>query len=240
MARHFGIRRTMGAATVLGALLGVGALLVLSEQSSARQGAALVRGNKPGEWRFWGADAWSTRYSALDQINAQNFNSLQVAWQWNAAQDGEDEYYRTTPLYANGRLLTVATTHRYAYAVDPANGKTLWAWNTFKEGIRYQKAPRQFAGRGLSYWTDGTNERVIVATPGYHLVSLDAKTGKPDPKFGKDGVVDLMDGLGYPLVPLAVDDTGSLVISEEMPARRARPGETWDAAKKIGADGTIG
>src|SRR5438067_3536052 len=122
MARHFGIRRTMGAATVLGALLGVGALLVLSEQSSARQGAALVRGNKPGEWRYWAADAWSTRYSALDQINANNFDSLQVAWQWNAGQYGEDEYYRTTPLYANGRLLTVATNRRKAFAIDPSTG----------------------------------------------------------------------------------------------------------------------
>jgi quinoprotein glucose dehydrogenase len=76
--------------------------------------ATLVRGNAPGEWRYWGADAWSTRYSPLDQINASNFGTLQVAWQWNAAVDGPDEYYRTTPLYANGRLYTVATTHRYA------------------------------------------------------------------------------------------------------------------------------
>jgi quinoprotein glucose dehydrogenase len=216
------------------------ATVLVATQSGARQGTGLVRGNKPGEWRVWGADAWSTRYSSLDQINASNFNSLQVAWQWNAAQDGEDEYYRTTPLYANGRILTVATTHRYAYAVDPATGATLWSWNTLNEGVRYQKAPRQFAGRGLAYWTDGTSERAIIATPGYHLVSLDAKTGKPDPKFGKNGVVDLQDGLGYPLVPLAVDDSGPLIISEAAPLRKAKPGETWDPVKKIGADGQVG
>jgi quinoprotein glucose dehydrogenase len=240
MARRFAHRRTTRIVILAGLLVSAGAVLVASRSTSAQQAAALVRGNKPGEWRFWGGDAWSTRYSALNQINAQNFSSLQVAWQWNAARDGEDEYYRTTPLYANGRLFTVATTHRYAYAVDPATGNTLWSWNKFNEGIRYQKAPRQFAGRGLAYWTDGANERVIVVTPGYHLVSLDAKTGQPDPKFGKDGVVDLMDGLGYPLVPLAVDDSGPLEISEAYPARRAKPGETWDAATKTGADGTVG
>ena len=109
-----------------------------------------------------------------------------------------------------------------------------------EEGIRWQKAPRQFAGRGPTYWTDGTEERVIVVTPGYHMVSLDAKTGRPDPKFGTNGVVDLQDGLGYPLVPLAVDDSGSLVISDAAPARKAKPGETWDPVKKIGADGTVG
>jgi len=198
-----------------------------------------VRGNAPGEWRVWGADAWSTRYSPLDQINASNFDSLQIAWRWNANPFGPDEYYRTTPLYANGRVFTVATTRRIAAALDPMTGETLWMWR-LDEGIRWQKAARQFAGRGLTYWTDGTQERVIVVTPGYHMASLDARTGIPDPAFGRNGVVDLMEGLGLPLVPLAVDDSGSLIISDAAPARRARPGETWDPATRTGADGTVG
>jgi quinoprotein glucose dehydrogenase len=198
-----------------------------------------ARGNVAGEWRAWGADLWSTRYSPLDQINAQNFNSLQIAWQWNAGEFGQDEYYRTTPLYANGRLLAVATSHRMAFALDPATGKVLWKWG-MDEGIRWQKAPRRYAGRGLAYWTDGSQERAIVITPGYRLVSLDAKTGLPDSKFGKNGLVDLMEGLGLPLVPLAVDDTGELIISDAAPARRAKPGETWDPVKHLGADGTMG
>ncbi|MCC7003783.1 MAG: PQQ-binding-like beta-propeller repeat protein [Gemmatimonadaceae bacterium] len=201
--------------------------------------SGLVRGNAPGEWRYWGGDAFSTRYSPLDQITAENFSKLAVAWQWDAGTFGPDEYYRTTPLYANGRLFTVATTRRSVMALDPETGETLWMYR-LEEGIRWQKAPRQFAGRGPTYWTDGKEERVIVVTPGYHMVSLDAKTGRPDPKFGKDGVVDLMTGLGYDLVPLAVDDSGSLIISDAAPARRAKPGETWDPVKKIGADGTIG
>jgi glucose dehydrogenase len=198
-----------------------------------------VRGNVPGEWRVWGGDAWSTRYSPLDQIDASNFDRLEMAWQWNAGTFGPDEYYRTTPLYANGRLFTVATTRRSTMAIDPETGETLWMWR-LEEGIRWQKAPRQFAGRGLAYWTDGGAERVIVVTPGYHLASLDARTGLPDPKFGRNGIVDLQDGLGFPLVPLAVDDSGSLIISDAAPARRARPGETWDPVTKTGADGTVG
>src|SRR5512143_889241 len=191
-SRPIGSRRagrvlgTAGTAILLATAVGA-ALLVRATQSSAVQGTQLVRGNKPGEWRYWGGDAWSSRYSALDQINASNFNSLQVAWQWNAGAFGSDEYYRTTPLYANGRLFTVATTRRVATAIDPDNGETLWMWR-LDEGIRWQKAPRQFAGRGLAYWTDGREERVIVITPGYHLISLDAKTGRPDAAFGKDGV----------------------------------------------------
>ena len=223
----------------LSGLLALTAILALPSLGARQQ---LVRGNAPGEWRYWGGDAWSTRYSSLDQINGTNFKDLQVAWKWNAAVDAPDEYYRTTPLYANGRLFTVASTHRYAYAIDPATGTTSWSWK-LEEGIRWQKAPRQFAGRGLAYWTDGRgNERVVVVTPGYHMAILDAKTGKGDPAVGakKDGVIDLMEGLGLPLVPLAVDDPGSLVFSELRPARKAKPGETWDAEKKIGADGTVG
>ena len=197
------------------------------------------RGNVAGEWRYWGADAWSTRYSPLDQINASNFGKLTVKWQWSAGAFGIDEYYRATPLYANGRLFTVASTRRVATALNPETGETLWMWR-LDEGIRWQKAPRQFAGRGLAYWTDGKTERVIVTTPGYHMASLDARTGQPDPKFGKNGVIDLMDGLGFPLVPLAVDDPGPLVISDAAPARKAKPGETWNEKTGTGADGTVG
>src|SRR5262247_1828200 len=228
MARRFLTRRTLGMIFLLVAPV---AFLALAPQSATPPKSNLVRGNVPGEWRYWAADAWSTRYSPLDQINASNFGQLQVAWQWNAGTFGSDEYYRTTPLYANGRLFTVATTRRIAAAIDPTNGETLWMWR-LDEGIRWQKAPRQFAGRGLSYWTDGREERVLVITPGYHLASLDAKTGIPDPKFGKDGVVDLMDGLGLPLVPLAVDDSGPLIISDAAPYRKAKPGEKWDFATR--------
>jgi quinoprotein glucose dehydrogenase len=236
MPQRFRIGHAATIATIAALTLGA----CSSTASVTSSDTTLVRGNAPGEWRYWGADAWSSRYSPLEQINAANFESLQEAWQWNSQPFGPDEYYRTTPLYANGRLFTVATTRRIAAAIDPENGQTLWMWR-LDEGIRWQKAPRQFAGRGLAYWTDGSaRERVIVLTPGYHMASIDAATGRPDPAFGKDGVVDLMDGLGFELVPLAVDDPGPLVISDAAPYRRANPGETWDAEKGIGADGTVG
>ncbi|MEP6730073.1 MAG: PQQ-binding-like beta-propeller repeat protein [bacterium] len=236
-------RRMLHVTTSVIAVIAIAAALLQVRSNTSRavemQTTALVRGNAPGEWRYWGADAWSTRYSPLDQVNATNFDSLKMAWQWNAGEFGEDEYFRSTPLYAKGRLFTVATNRRKAFALDPATGKMLWKWE-MDEGIRWQKAPRRYAGRGLAYWTSGNDERVIVVTPGYHLASLDAKTGKPDARFGTNGVVDLMTGLGFPLVPLAVDDTGELIISDAAPARRARPGEKWNAQTRIGADGTVG
>src|SRR5687767_10802010 len=225
MTKRFRITRKVGivvAAVALG-----GALAAFDQARPAGPSTALVRGNALGEWRYWGADAWSTRYSPLDQINATNFEKLEQAWRWHASTLADDEYYRTTPLYANGRIFTVAGTRRVASAIDPETGDTLWMYR-LEEGIRWQKAPRQFAGRGLAYWTDGTNERIILVTPGYHMAVLDAKTGLPDPKFGKNGVVDLMEGLGFKMVPLAVDDPGPLVISDTAQYREAKPGEKWD------------
>ena len=83
MGRRLNGRRAVGAIVGVSALV-FGALLVHASQSNGARGPALVRGNVPGEWRYWGADAWSTRYSPLNQIDASNFNSLQIAWQWSA------------------------------------------------------------------------------------------------------------------------------------------------------------
>ncbi len=238
MVRRLLTRRTLLVTFLLATVLPV-AFLARAPQTTASK-SNLVRGNAPGEWRYWAADAWSTRYSPLDQINAANFNSLQIAWQYKVGPEfGVDEYFRSTPLMANGKLISVAGGKRGVVALNPGTGALLWQY-MLEEGIRYQKSPRPYSGRGLAYWTDGTEERAVLVTPGYHLVAIDAKTGKPDPKFGKGGVVDLMDGLGYPLVPWAVDDAGPLIISEAAPPRKAKPGETWDPVKKIGADGSVG
>ena len=72
--------------TITTVLIGAAALLIRGSSGSAREHPPLERGNKPGEWRYWGADAWSTRYTPLDQIDASNFDSLRVAWVWNAGQ----------------------------------------------------------------------------------------------------------------------------------------------------------
>ena len=45
------------------------------------------------------------------------------------------------------------------------------------------------------YWTDGREERILYVTTGYRLKALNAKTGALIPGFGKNGVVDLKEGL---------------------------------------------
>jgi quinoprotein glucose dehydrogenase len=90
----------------------------------------------------------------------------------------------------NGRLFSTGGTRRAVVALDAATGEMLWM-HSENEGARAAAAPRQLSGRGLAYWTDGREERIIYVTPGYRMIALDAKTGVPVSSFGEKGVVDL-------------------------------------------------
>ena len=156
--------------------------LTLSAQSGA----------KNGDWRSYGGDLGNTHYSPLDQINAGNFSKLQVAWRFKTDNLGpRPEFnFEGTPLMANGVIYSTAGTRRAVVALDASNGELLWVHGEH-EGARGTAAPRQLSGRGLAYWTDGREERILYVTPGYRLVALDAKTGNLVPSFGTGGLVDL-------------------------------------------------
>jgi quinoprotein glucose dehydrogenase len=145
-----------------------------------------------GEWRTYGGDLASTRYAPLDQINATNFNQLEVAFRFRTESLGpRPEFnFQTTPLMANGVLYLTAGSRRAVVALDAVTGEMLWM-HSEHEGKRGEAAPRQLSGRGLAYWSDGKEGRVIYVTPGYQMVALDAKTGARVPTFGKNGIVDL-------------------------------------------------
>jgi len=149
-----------------------------------------------GEWHYYGGDAASTRYAPLDQIDRHNVNDLQIAWRWKAHNFGpRPEFnYRTTPLMVNGVLYATAGTRRAVVAIDAASGETLWAYR-IDEGERGASAPRPHSGRGVAYWSDGDKETIFLITPAYNLVALSARTGRPVPDFGIDGIVDLRRGL---------------------------------------------
>jgi quinoprotein glucose dehydrogenase len=156
---------------------------------------------RSGEWRYYGADAAGTKYAPLDQINKENVKDLRIAWRWKADNFGNrpDFNYEVTPLMVGGVLYATAGTRRAAVAIDGATGETLWI-HRYDEGTRGERAPvRAAAGRGVAYWTDGKEERILYVTRGYQLVALDAKTGRPIPSFGKDGVVDLYERWDQPI-----------------------------------------
>ena len=161
-------------------------VLAAASASFAQAGAS------NGEWRTYGGDLANTRYAPLDQINRDNFSDLEVAWRFKTDNLGaRPEYnFQSTPLMVKGKLYSTAGSRRAVVALDAATGELLWM-HSEQEGLRGETAPRQLSGRGLAYWTDGKEERILYVTPGYRLIALDAKDGSLIPSFGTRGVVDL-------------------------------------------------
>src|SRR5580765_1196687 len=156
-----------------------------------RPGAVKMPTTANGDWPHYTADMRGTKYSPLDQINADNFNKLEIAWRFKTDNLGPRPEFQleATPLMVKGVLYSTAGTRRDVIALDAETGELLWT-HSENEGSRGDVAPRQLSGRGLAYWTDGTEERILYVTPGYRLIALDAKTGTLVPSFGVNGVVD--------------------------------------------------
>jgi len=167
------------------------AVAMISCLAHAQQGAA------NGEWRHYGGDAGQTKYSALDQIDKDNVTKLDVAWVWEAPDEattgGKPGAFKVTPIFVNG-VLYASTGMNLVAAIDPATGNSKWVHDpeAYKLG---RPTNSGWQHRGVSYWTDGTDERILIATGTLQLIALNAKTGEPYENFGTGGWVDLTQGL---------------------------------------------
>src|ERR1700716_529501 len=151
---------------------------------------------KNGDWTHYTADIRGSKYMPLDQINATNFNKLEVAWRFKTDNLGTRPEFKLEgpPLATRGVLYSTAGTRRSVVAIDGKTGELIWS-HSYREGNRAAIAPRQLSGRGVSYWTDGKgDDRILYVTPGYRLIALNAKNGSMIPSFGDGGVVDLKKG----------------------------------------------
>ena len=184
--------------------------------------AQAQHGATNGEWRSYGGDLGSTKYSALDQIDATNFDDLEIAWRWQSVDATLDlealrqkrpeigiGNLKATPLMVGG-MLYVSTPLGQAVAIDAGSGDTLWVHDSQRyEGAPYPHSPAlSFNSRGVAYWTDGEEARILWGTNDGYLYAVDAQTGAPCLDFGDNGRVDLMDGVPR-AVRGAVDHRGN-------------------------------
>ena len=158
-----------------------------------------------GEWRYIGGDSSHTRYLPLDQINATNFENLQIAWIWRGDNFGPavDFVFRSTPIYVDGILYTVAGARRTVAAIDPKTGETLWAYRE-PNTTRYERGMRNNYGKGVAYGEVNGRGVIYYTSPGFFLHALDAKTGEhlenwgahvPIRGFPRSGVIDMLPDL---------------------------------------------
>lgn len=184
--------------------------LLLSVDTHAQTGAT------DGEWRYFGADTGSTKYSSLNQIDANNFGDLEIAWRWQSVDGQFDleklktdfpklqiendvgavtiDRMRGAPLMVDG-IVYVLTAMYQAAAIDPITGETLWTYDprAYISGIPTTRLA--FSTRGLAYWSNGEKARAVWGTGDGNLISVDAHTGVPDEEFGNGGRVDLVAGI---------------------------------------------
>ena len=137
-------------------------------------------GATDGEWRTYAGDQGSTKYSPLDQIDATNFNELQIAWRWQSADGTLDlaalrdqrtgvsiRGLQATPLMVDGTLY-LSTAMYQAAAIDAGTGDTVWVYDP-QVYLRGQPT-HGYGSRGVAYWTDGEDERIFWGTSEGYLL----------------------------------------------------------------------
>lgn len=184
-------------------ILLLAALLVLSVSiGSPAQAQEAKTSRTATEWLSYGGDKASSKYSPLDQVNSDNFNRLKIAWTWRSPDEEIEKansdlrtwVWEATPLMVGG-VLYVSTSMSQVAAIDAETGITRWVYDpeTWKNG---RPSNNGFVHRGITYWADGNDQRILLGTGDGYLICLNAQTGKPISTFGEAGRIDLTQGLG--------------------------------------------
>ena len=186
----------------LGSLALALALLVTVSGCQATSPRTAAPEPPDSEWPTYGGTYASARYSPLAQITRDNVRQLRVAWRWRSPDHDimertpglETFVNEATPLMIRG-VLYVSTSLSQVAAIDAATGQTRWVHDP-KVWMLGTPSNLGWVHRGVAYWTDGREERIFIGTGNAYLIALDARTGTPITSFGKDGRIDLTEGLG--------------------------------------------
>jgi len=179
----------------------IGVLLFSTSLSAFAQS-----GSSNGEWPSYAADAGSTKYTSLNQINSDNFSQLEIAWRW-ASIDADIDFeaalgpdarvgfgrLQATPLMIDGVVYMLTALNQVA-ALDAASGEMLWSHDPKIYMSGEPISPLGFRHRGVAWWSNGKDSRVLVATNDGYIISLVAETGEVDPAFA-GGRVDMTEGI---------------------------------------------
>jgi quinoprotein glucose dehydrogenase len=189
--------------------------------------AALYGQNSVGDWPMFNRDLAATRYSPLTQINTKNVSKLTRAWSYklnrhpsSGSITGGSEF---TPIVVAGVMYL--TDINAVIALEPDTGKELW---------RYEVANGQVSRRGVAYWPgDQSNPARVIFTTGRRMMALNAKTGKVDPGFGKEGEVDMV--VPYDSAPVVYKNMLLVGANTGEAPATGQPGDTRGYDARTGA-----
>lgn len=154
---------------------------------------------QPSEWSSYGGPG-GQQYTALSQINTENLDDLEVAWQFRTGDLNQDFERKSYSFQANpviwNNTLYISTSANWVVAVDAESGDELWRFDPeIPTDIGYSES----ASRGVSLWhgdADVCPDRLFIGTLVGQVFALDARTGAPCADFGVDGMKDMSVGVG--------------------------------------------
>jgi quinoprotein glucose dehydrogenase len=174
------------------------------------------------EWPVFGGDQAGSKYSTLTQINKENVKNLKVAWEWRTGEKPLEQFHTTpavfevTPVMVDGTLY-LSTPYNRVVALDPVTGKERWSYDPKAYEAGQVPNGTGFVHRGVAFWRDGSNHRGrILMNSRAKLIELDAETGKPVAGFGDNGIVNLLQGLQWPVDPTQYTNTSPPVIYKDL------------------------
>ena len=205
-ARSFVRVATLGLAVI--AFFAAGCAGAAEDGAPAREVVRDPGAVTEGDWPVITGNLKGQRYTTLDNITADNFETLDVAWSFDASEFPSVNA-RATPIYVNGKLISVAGEKRHVYALDPATGEMLWQY-VEPETFRWEYSMRKSHGKGVAYANVDGRDIIYLVTPAFFLHAIDANTGEHIEGFGEPvavegfpetGVVDLLAHLGHEFDP---------------------------------------
>jgi len=196
-------------------------MLTRSTLSLALLLLTLAADRAPVDWPFWGGDPGSTHYSKLADINTGNVSKLHQAWTWKTGETELKEYgtrpgmFENTPVVIDN-VMYVTSPYNKVVALDAEKGTVLWSYDPKSYVDGQPPNGTGYVHRGIAIWRDGSKATRIYLNTRYRLISLDAKTGRPVNSFGDNGVVDLSQGLVWPINKMHYTETSPPVVYKDL------------------------
>jgi len=196
--------------SIVGMMVGVVVWALVTTQS----------GLTPGEWPVYAGDAAATHYSPLGDISRENVDRLGSVWEWSVGESNLAEFgtrpgnFQNTPLMIDG-VLYVSTPYNRVVALDPETGRELWSFDPRAYEDGQPPNGTGFVHRGVAAWRDGERLRIFLASR-YRLICLDAHTGEPVSSFGRQGTVDLTEGLRWEIDRRHYTNTSPPVVYKDL------------------------
>ena len=174
----------------------------------------------PVDWASWGGDPGASHYSTLTEINKSNVQKLKQAWIWKTGETPIEQYgtrpgmFENTPVMLDS-VLYLSTPYNRVVALDAETGAEKWAYDPKSYADGQPPNGTGYVHRGIAMWRAGNESRIFLNTR-YRLISIDAKTGKPDASFGDNGIVDLSHGLVWQINKMHYTNTSPPVVFKNL------------------------